>query len=352
MHRLARLAFALVEVCPATLLARSPLPVDFDPWPEPEIKRPIEPAGGPCATVPLPGEDCGNAIGIGTLPFSASGTTCDYQDDYAPPCCQLPGAPDAVYVFVPSRDLCVDVDLCGAAYDSAVHVFEDGPGHSIACNDDGCGYASQLSHFELTGGRTYYFVVDGWSTGCGGYTLEIRECPPPCPLPEASGALPEGEPVCADGYYDRWNMGCNDFPYVFTVLPCLADGVVVRGTYGTWLYYQDEFRDTDWYQIDLPESTAVELSVQGGAATQVAILDGRRGCGEWEVVAGSAFGEACEPVSCSAMVGPGRYWLFVAPRAYTGVMCGTPYVLALDVQSCRVVGLRADTWSAAKQRFQ
>ena len=246
----------------------------------------------------------------------------------------------------------MEVDLCGSAYDSAVHVFEGAPERSVGCNDDGCGYGSRLVGLELIGGRTYYFVVDGWSSHCGGYALEIHECPAPCPLPDPLGALPEGEPVCADGYYDRWNMGCNDFPYVFTQLPCLTTGVAVRGTYGTWLYYQDEFRDTDWYQIDLPESTIVDYRVHGGAPTQIAILDGRRGCGEWEIVAGSVFGEACDAVSLSAMVAPGRYWLFVAPRDYNGVPCGTRYVLSVELESCRMVGARPATWSAAKQRYR
>jgi hypothetical protein len=352
MHRFAPLAIALAGACPATLFARPPLQSEFGAAPWRDVKRELAPSGGPAATVPQPGEDCGSAIGIGALPFAAAGATCEFRDDYTPPCCQLPGAPDAVYAYTPPADVCVEVDLCGSGYDTAVHVFDAGPEQSVACNDDDCGLGSRLSGLQLFAGRTYYFVVDGWSTSCGSFALEVRECPSPCPLPEPTGAREEGEPICTENHFDRYNTGCNDYPYTFTNLPCSDELMTVSGTFGTWRHYDEDFRDTDWYQIELGVTALVELRVQGGAPTQIAILDGRRGCGEWGVACGSVFGAACEWVGCDAELEPGTYWLFVAPSAYRGVACGTRYTLTVQNRSCSSVAARPAAWGAAKQRYR
>jgi hypothetical protein len=352
MHPFARLAVALVGVCPTSVGARPPLPFEFDPVPPPHARLERIASGGPVEIGPPPGEDFGSALVIETLPFAASGTTCGYHDDYDPSCCQLLGAPDAVYAYTPPDDACIDLDLCAVGFDSALHVFDGDPQHAIACDDDGCGPGSRLPRLQLLGGHTYYFVVDGWNTDCGSYTLEVRECAEPCPLPEPSGSLDEGEPLCTDETYDAYNTGCNDFPYSFTYLPCRASGITVRGTYGTWMVGLEEIRDTDWYQVDLAVPAALELRVQGGAPTQIAILDGRLGCGEWGVLCSSVFGAACESIACYAEVPAGTYWLFVAPSQFQGVPCGTPYVLELQGQICPVVGIRPGTWGDVKQRYR
>ncbi len=86
--------------------------------------------------------------------------------------------------------------------------------------------------------------------------------------------------------------------------------------------------------------------------TQIAILDGSRGCPEYDVVCGSAFGGACEPIRCQAQVPAGTYFLFVAPRHYSGVECGTPYVLRLRGHPCATIDVAPATWSQVKERFR
>src|SRR5262245_59249463 len=203
--------------------------------------------GGPGPTiepVPQPGDDFATAIPIPSLPALESGTTCGYHDDVDAPCTFLGGAPDVVYVYTPSIDVTVDVDLCQSTYDVALHVYS-GPGlDPVDCSDDACGHGARIAGLTMQAGIPYYFVIDGWYGDCGAYKLDIRSDPIACPELFPPVSVPEGEPDCHDGVYDSYNRGCNDFPYAFTRLTLDDSLLVVRGTYGTYHYFQDEFRDT------------------------------------------------------------------------------------------------------------
>lgn len=329
-------------------LARPPEPLEFGAIaPRLDKSAGLEPVLA--AGTDLPGEQFGNPIPIAVLPFTDSRSSCGYRDDVAASCTFLGAAPDVVYSYVPPADLCVDVSLCDSSYDTALHVYENGA--EIACNDDFCGQRSRIEALPLHGGSTYDIVVDGWAGACGTYVLDVRECPPPCQVATPPGAISEDEPRCSDGHVDRFNTGCNDFPYVFSRLPCDEGGVSVLGTYGTWRMGSEEHRDTDWYEIVVVRPTQLELQVTGAAATQIAILDGTRGC-EWEVVCGSVLGEACETLACEAAVQPGLYWLYVAPRRFEGVSCGTSYVLTLHGHACRTVGVAPGTWGSVKASYR
>jgi hypothetical protein len=111
-------------------------------------------------------------------------------------------------------------------------------------------------------------------------------------------------------------------------------------------------RDTDWYRIEVTGPSLLDYEVQGGAMTQIAILDGSRGCPDYDVVCGSVFGGPCDRISCRALVPPGTYFLFVAPRNFVGVPCGTPYVLRLRGHTCQTIDIEAATWSQVKRRYR
>jgi hypothetical protein len=296
------------------------------------------------------GEDLANPIPIETLPFRDAGSTCGFRDDLTPECTFLGGSPDVVYAFTPADDMCVEISLCDSGYDTALHVHAAGV--EVACSDDGCGSRSRLERLRLAAGVPYSIVVDGWAGECGSYVLDVHECPPPCVVEIPSGAVAEGEPPCADRHIDRFNTGCNGFPYAFSDLPCSEAGVAVHGTYGTWVYEAEEQRDTDWYQVVVTRPSVLDLRVVGAAPTQIAILDGTLGCGEWYVPCGSVLGEACEPIACRAEVPPGTYWLFVAPRRFDGVPCVADYVLTLTGHGCPPVGVAPSGWGQVKSRYR
>ncbi len=130
------------------------------------------------------GETCPTAVSIPSLPFSDTGNTCSAFNDYDASCPYSAMAPDVVYSFTPSSDMEVNISLCGNSdYDTKLFVYENVcSGTAYACNDDTCRTPSyQFSAFvsnltiSLSAGNTYYFVVDGFSSECGSYTLAVTD---------------------------------------------------------------------------------------------------------------------------------------------------------------------------------
>jgi uncharacterized repeat protein (TIGR01451 family) len=167
------------------LLAKTPVTV-VPPPPDPDV---ILQGGDTCATATV----------IPSLPFTADGTTSGYTNDYDE-VCPYSGStsPDVVYAFTPASNMAIDITLCVGTtnFDTKVYVYEGScPGSgNIACNDDECTapiygspYNSALSSVALTGGQTYYIVVDGYGGDFGPYTIEVTEWQPPPPPAECDG---------------------------------------------------------------------------------------------------------------------------------------------------------------------
>jgi hypothetical protein len=125
------------------------------------------------------------ATGIPGLPYSDSGNTCGYVDDYDEACYASSNSPDVVYVYSPAANEVVDITLCnGSSYDTKLFIYEDTytPGAPFACNDDSCpGYVSELIGLSLVGGSDYYIVVDGYGGDCGDYILDVTWPAAPTP---------------------------------------------------------------------------------------------------------------------------------------------------------------------------
>jgi len=176
------------------------------------------PYDGP-PNLPVPavqgGDNIGNATVIGALPYTNTGMTTGYNNDYDAVCPYTGStSPDVVYAYTPTADMRVKFDLCGSLYDTKLYVFENVAGNVVACNDDfwydaTCGYyTSFIDCLQLTAGNTYYIVVDGYSGAFGAYTLAVTECPPP-PQPQPCDHVLTIQ-MC-DSYGDGWNGGHLDF---------------------------------------------------------------------------------------------------------------------------------------------
>ncbi|GAH78075.1 unnamed protein product, partial [marine sediment metagenome] len=141
-------------------------------------------------------------------PFSDTGNTCSFVDDYDPGCTSG-GSSDVVYEYTPGSDTTVDISLCGSAYDTVLYVYEnDCSPPEIACNDDACGgsgYQSQLLGVSLTAGNTYYIIVDGYGGDCGDYIIDVTEVVPP---PNCPPDTLFGQPVHGPG--DPWTAITSD----------------------------------------------------------------------------------------------------------------------------------------------
>ncbi|MBK9177080.1 MAG: T9SS type A sorting domain-containing protein [Flavobacteriales bacterium] len=139
-----------------------------------------------------PGDRCVSAFLIPSVPTVINGSTAAFADDLNSVCPYTPtGARDVVYKYTPPGDQVLSLTLCADAsypspttsYDTKLYVFADNcTGTAIGCNDDACSaplytggpYVSTIVGLAVTGGTTYYIVVDGYSSGeFGNYTLRI-----------------------------------------------------------------------------------------------------------------------------------------------------------------------------------
>ncbi len=272
------------------------------------------------------GDDINSATPILTLPFSDSGTTVGYANDYDVACPFTEStAPDVVYSFVPPVSMALDISLCnGTAYDSKLYVFENSPATVIACNDDFCSdYVSKLSNVAVTPGNTYYIIVDGYGDYSGEYVIDVSEhvqCEIVCP----SGSIPEGEPDCTDDYVDNTNGGCGSTPIVFGGISC---GETICATSGTFLFEGLEYRDTDWFTLVLTGDKDVTVAIEAEFPVQYMIIQqGPPGqeCAGLVILYYQSASE-CVPDSMTHGLSAGNYWIWVAPSTFNGVACGAKY---------------------------
>lgn len=210
-----------------------------------------KPASAGPAAVPDPeiflvgGDTIEDAVAITELPYNDTGNTCGFVNDYDEVCPYSGGtAPDVVYSYTPGADITVDIDLCnGSAYDTKLYVYENEhtPDNPYACNDDACpGYVSQIMGLALTGGNTYYIVVDGYGTDCGDYILDVTEAvtyPPP------------------------ENDDCETAEYLGGTYPVSGSGT----TYGATVDCEGVLDwNGVWYSFDLPyESNDINIQICG-----------------------------------------------------------------------------------------
>jgi hypothetical protein len=143
------------------------------------------------SSVAVGGDTCATATVIGAVPYSDTGNTTGFADNYDEECPDVSGntgGRDVVYSFTPGANVNVDITLCdNSAYDTKLYVYEsvcNAPGSGIweACSDDLCTtpsfaqpYVSAVSNVALSAFTTYYIIVDGWSgSDFGNYTLDIN----------------------------------------------------------------------------------------------------------------------------------------------------------------------------------
>jgi hypothetical protein len=295
------------------------------------------------------GDNFATATVIPGIPYADGGSTCGATNDYNPSCL-FSTAPDVVYRFTPVNNMCVDVSLCGSAFDTGLWIYDGTTATDVACQDDSpaCGLQSDIHNVALTAGHNYFIVIDGYNVACGQYTLHVTECPPPpvCdPCPAA--AVLEGEPACSDGYIDTYNGGCNSTPPVFLSLPCNPD-LFVCGTYGT--FNANGTRDTDWYQFTLTAPAAITVSVngQGLTGTSLAIIDNL--CPP-NVICGSFTQSAqCATNTCNAVLGPGTYRIFTA-SFFDNTPCNSPYTMHISGMACPT-NAQATSWGRLKTIYR
>jgi len=298
------------------------------------------------------GDTIETAFVIENLPFTGTGDTCPFLHDYDE-ACPFGGSlsPDVVYSYYCQYSCTVVIDLCASQYDTKVYVYENEqtPGWPLACNDDspGCGpngYRSWLmTDFEQ--GNTYYIVVDGYTGDCGVYELYITDYVPCVQCPP--DAFVESEPECIDPENDIHNGGCNSDPPVFDYLEPGEDIVSFCGTSGTYTVGSTNWRDTDWYQIDLASESAITFRCTANFGVTIGLVDGREGCEGISAFYSYTAAPMCYTAELAETLPAGTWWLWVGPSGYSDVVCGEPYACELTGYT-PVTPVEDISWSTLK----
>jgi hypothetical protein len=260
--------------------------------------------------------------------------------------------------YTPSCTGVTTISTCGVnddGPDTIIELFDgcscavDGM-TSIGCADDsGCGvngWASSLTA-PVVAGNCYMVRISGWQGGPAAGFVDIA-CGDACSVGCSPGSLSEGEPLCADGYVDTYNAGCNAFTPVFQSIPLSTP---VCGTAGTFLSpigcVGDEdcpdgqtclgsacsgpvvnHRDTDWYEliVENPQPRTYAFRATGEYPILVGVIDngGAAVCdGATLLVSDTA--PACVEAAVTVDLGPGVWWFVTTPNAFADVACGSVY---------------------------
>ncbi len=305
------------------------------------------------------GEDIATAAVIVALPFSDTGSTVGYLDDYDEVCPYSGSfAPDVVYSYYAAEDMCVDIDLCPSLYDTKVFVYEDEwtPGDPFACNDDAdcaTAYRSFIGGLVLYAGHTYYIVVDGYSSASGNYVLDVTQvdCPTPCVVECPPEGIDEGEGPCYDGYTDPFNGGCNSIPDVYTFVAPSAETITYCGLSGN--FDNNTLKDTDWYWMDLTcETNTITICADAEFPLLLGFVDMSLGCvdglGFYSYVTTPV---ECDPICHTEILPPGPWCVFVASLVWDNIPCDADYVLTIDgYESC--VPVEDASWGSIKALYR
>ena len=183
--------------------ASSKVPVEY-----PELEVPGVRQGG---------DTIATAVPI-TVPYSNTGTTAGYADDYDEVCPYTDStSPDVVYELTIAADGVFEIDLYGSAYDTKLYVYESDGSTLVDCNDDyWSDYTSALIGLSLTAG-VYYVVIDGYGGESGAYAINIIENDPCDNYTSTAITLPytgTGTNVGAPHFY---GSSAGDIAYTFTL---------------------------------------------------------------------------------------------------------------------------------------
>jgi|GEM_PF-1733406 len=156
-------------------------------------------------TMVLFGDTVADAIVIGSLPFTHSGSTGNYNHNYGPygllsglinlinaptsyfPSSTLGSSPDVVYQLTLSAPTMISIDLLGSAYDTAVALVTapgTNPTDVLLINDDFYNTPVNFVSYMDTGcnavpAGTYYIIVGGYGSASGNYSISVTAAPTP-----------------------------------------------------------------------------------------------------------------------------------------------------------------------------
>jgi hypothetical protein len=313
----------------------------------------------PPADVKVGGDTIETATVIPGIPYTDTGNTSNFNDDYDEQCNSPSTSPDVVYSFTPTSDVVITVDLCGSMYDTKTYIY-DSDQVLLYCDDDyygdgdPCGsWTSKIEGAHLAGGSTYYLVVDGWGGEFGFYNLSVYEFD--CVVTCFPDAVAEGEPPIENGYEDNYNTGCNDDPPILQTIDWAntEEGEAWLCGNSGW-YFPSEglyYRDTDWFSVTAI-GTEMEITLQSEYTSFVVKMIEAGVCpAQGEILAISTCGELATLTFATT---PGEeYWFVVAPGFFQGVVTEFQYFLTLTGHDWNPpVPTEETNWGAVKALYR
>jgi len=302
------------------------------------------------------GETVEDAVVIEYLPFDDTGNTSDNVDDYDEVCPYTGSlSPDIVYAYTPPGDMSIIIDLCFSGYDTKVYVYENDvtPGSPYACNDDynEClnPYRSAIWPLSITGGNTYYIVVDGYGGEMGDYDLHVDIIPmppPPCVLECPAGGVAEGEPSLEDDYIDQYNGGCGSQPWVWQQL----DFSILCGVSGWYQNSGSSSRDTDWFTCIADENGFVSASAYAEYDLYLFIIT--PDCNDLQILY-DALCECNEPGTVEFYhPADTEFWLWTGPSEFAGPVNEFDYILTIEgIELSGTSSVDANSWGQLKTKY-
>ncbi|MCK4512605.1 hypothetical protein KAW64_12750, partial [bacterium] len=131
-----------------------------------------------------------------------------------------------------------------------------------------------------------------------------------------------------------------------------SEGVIdICGTSGTYTQSGNNWRDTDWYQIDLANESEITFRGVAQFDLRIGIVDGREGCEGASAFYSYIDVYGCDEAVLTETLPAGTWWLWVGPVGYTGVMCGEPYACEL-MGYTNVTPVESASWSTLKALYR
>lgn len=257
----------------------APVDADTRPTAKAAVSAAVPTAAQVQAAALQGGDTFASALPITSVPFTDTGTTIGYTDDYDNDCNSgVPGtAPDVVYAFTAPATGSYRISLCGSEFDTKLYIDEAGLA-MVACNDDydfsltagdPCYGNARIDDFRATAGQVYYLVVDGFSGAGGPYTITV-DAVPGCDVATSAGVLQEGEPALATGQTDAFNCGCTcDGAFGVQVHEADPTGQVVVDLVQGWRDFG--VRDRDWFRFKAGAGGTVHVELESEVAAIAAV---------------------------------------------------------------------------------
>ncbi len=169
---------------------------------------------------PPSNDNFANAVAIGAVPFSTTGSNANATRQSGEPQCSATGA-TVWYKWTAPRFAPVTADTIGSTFDTVLGVYTGSSVSGltqVACDDNGSGVQSRLT-FTATSGTTYYFQVGGKNGATGSTALNLAH-----PAGPANDNFAQATTLTASGSVSQ--STANSSSEVGEPL-CLTDGTTV-----------------------------------------------------------------------------------------------------------------------------